>query len=205
LTATCGRGALVSEHIALHGRLEGVVAGSSYRSNGQHRVSSATTVNGNTARRREAPSRRVPPPGRIARHLAAMSAPDVRVKIDSDHAIVEARRHARRIATAAGLKTTDLTIIATVISELARNALLFANGGEIRVGLVQNNGHQGIEIVAADRGPGIADVERALEDGYSTNGRLGLGLPGVKRLMDDFEIASAIGAGTTVIVRKWKR
>ena len=133
-----------------------------------------------------------------------MSASDVRVVIDSDRAIVEARRHARRIATAAGLTSTDLTIVATVISELARNALVFAKGGEIRVGMTHSDGRFGVIIVATDHGPGIADVERALEDGYSTAGRLGLGLPGVKRLMDDFEISSAPGAGTTIVVRKWR-
>jgi serine/threonine-protein kinase RsbT len=133
-----------------------------------------------------------------------MSSLEVRVPIDSDRSIVEARRHARRVAAAAGLRPTDLTIVATVISELARNALLFAKDGEIRVGVVQDGTRHGIIIVATDRGPGIADVERALEDGYSTAGRLGLGLPGVKRLMDDFEITSAPGAGTTIVTRKWK-
>jgi serine/threonine-protein kinase RsbT len=133
-----------------------------------------------------------------------MSASDVRVTIDSDRAIVEARRHARRIAAAAGLASTDLTIVATVISELARNALLFAKSGEIRVGMTHDDDRFGIVIVATDRGPGIADIERALEDGYSTAGRLGLGLPGVKRLMDDFEITSAPGAGTTIVATKWR-
>ena len=123
--------------------------------------------------------------------------------IDSERAIVEARRHARRLAAAAGLAQTDLTIVVTVISELARNALQFATGGEILVGIVQEDGRKGIVVVATDRGPGIEDLGRALEDGYSTAGRLGLGLPGVKRLMDDFEITSAPGAGTTVVARKW--
>jgi len=130
---------------------------------------------------------------------------EVRIHVDSDRAIVDARRHARRLATSVGLRATDLAMVVTSVSELARNALLYAEAGDIIVSLVQEDGRQGISIVATDNGPGIADVVQALQDGFSTSGRMGLGLPGVKRLMDDFEICSAPGMGTTVIARKWKR
>ena len=96
-------------------------------------------------------------------------------------------------------------MVVTAVSELARNALLYAEAGDITVSLVQQDDKHGVSIVAKDNGPGIADIPQALQDGFSTAGRLGLGLPGVKRLMDDFEICSAPGMGTTVIARKWKR
>jgi serine/threonine-protein kinase RsbT len=129
---------------------------------------------------------------------------EVRVRCDSDEAIVEARRQARRLATRAGLTGTDLTIVVTAIAELAGNALLYAHGGEVAISMVRRGHRQGVLVVVTDQGPGIANLAQALQDGYSTSGRLGLGLPGVKRLMDEFAIGSAPGHGTTVSARKWK-
>ena len=117
--------------------------------------------------------------------------------------IVAARQQGRSLASALGFSSGDLTVIATAISEIARNILEYAGRGEIRLGLCQQEGRRGICIVACDKGPGIADLERALRPGYSTRNGLGLGLPGAQRLMDEFEIVSAAGNGTTVTMRKW--
>ncbi len=130
---------------------------------------------------------------------------DVRVQIDSDRAIVEARQRGRELANHAGFSVTDLAIIATAISELARNALRYATRGEIAVRLLDDGSRRGIVIIASDDGPGIPNVVQALEDGFSTSGSLGLGLPGVRRLMDEFDIESGIGHGTVVTAKKWKR
>lgn len=130
---------------------------------------------------------------------------DVLVQIDSDRAIVEARQRGRELANHAGFSVTDLAIIATAISELARNALRYATRGEIAVRLLEDGSRHGIAIIASDDGPGISNVGQALEDGFSTSGGLGLGLPGVRRLMDEFDIESEIGRGTIVTAKKWKR
>jgi len=132
-------------------------------------------------------------------------APDpTRVVIARDGDIVEARQKGRDIAREVGFVGTDLTIIATAISEIARNIVVYAQRGEISLSVAERNGKRGIVVVARDEGPGIPDIERAMRDGYSTGNSLGLGLPGAKRLMDDFEIVSAVGQGTTVTMRKWK-
>jgi len=130
---------------------------------------------------------------------------ETRVPIDSDQDIVAARQRGRALAQQIGFSNSSLTLIATAISELARNILLYAKRGELSLGIVENNGYQGIAVVARDNGPGIPDLERAMEIGFSTSGSLGLGLPGVKRLMDEFEIVSTDGGGTTVKAKKWKR
>jgi serine/threonine-protein kinase RsbT len=130
---------------------------------------------------------------------------DVRVQIDSDRAIVEARQRGRELANHAGFSVTDLAIIATAISELARNALRYATRGQIAVRLLEDGSRRGIAIIASDDGPGISNVVQALQDGFSTSDSLGLGLPGVRRLMDEFDIESEIGRGTVVIAKKWKR
>lgn len=109
------------------------------------------------------------------------------------------------MASQCGFPATDMAVVATAISELARNIVRYAARGEIIMRLVQNNGKKGIEVVAADGGPGIPDVGLAMQDGYSTSGGLGLGLPGTRRLMDDFEITSDFGKGTTITVRRWRR
>jgi len=129
----------------------------------------------------------------------------VRVPIASDVDVVAARQSGREVAAAAGFSSGDQTVIAAAISEIARNILMYAKRGEISLSVVANGERQGVVVVARDQGPGIRDVERALEDGYSTSGGLGLGLPGARRLMDDFEVASAVGQGTTVTMKKWRR
>jgi serine/threonine-protein kinase RsbT len=127
----------------------------------------------------------------------------ISVPIRSAADIVAARQEGRALAARFGFDGSDLTVIATAISELARNILEYAKTGEIRLSLAQKAGRNGIMIVARDEGPGIPDVPRAMQDGYTTGRGLGLGLPGVRRLMDDFEIVSQVGRGTTVSVRKW--
>jgi serine/threonine-protein kinase RsbT len=128
----------------------------------------------------------------------------VRVRILTDDDIVTARQEGRRLSTELGFSSTDLTLIATAISEVARNIRLYAGEGEVALNLVQEEGgRRGIEVVALDEGPGIADLERAMEDGFSSGGSFGLGLPGARRLMDEFEIRSAPGAGVTVTMKKW--
>lgn len=127
----------------------------------------------------------------------------VRVGIAADADIVHARQRGRRLASRLGFSSSELTLIATAISELARNILVYARRGEIRMRLVDRAGRSGISIEAIDEGPGIHDLRLALQDGYSTSRSLGLGLPGVKRLMDEFDIQSAPGKGTHVTVRKW--
>jgi len=135
----------------------------------------------------------------------ALIADEVRVPVDRDVDIVSARQKGRELASQCGLASTNLAVVATAISELARNIVCYAGRGEIILRLVDDHGKRGIEVVAADDGPGIPDVALAMQDGYSTSGGLGLGLPGVRRLMDEFEINSEFGKGTTVTVRKWKR
>jgi serine/threonine-protein kinase RsbT len=129
---------------------------------------------------------------------------EIRVAINSDQDIVTARQKGRALAIELGFPTGDATLIATSISELARNIVSYARRGEITLKIVHASGRQGISIVASDNGPGIRDILQAMRDGFSTSGSLGLGLPGVRRLMDDFAIASEPGRGTIVTVTKWK-
>ena len=128
---------------------------------------------------------------------------EVCVAVASDQDIVSARMRGRTMALQLGFRATDATLIATAISELARNILLYAKCGEIVITPVERGELRGLAVVARDDGPGITDATRAMEDGYSTSGRLGLGLPGVRRLMDEFELRSRTGHGTTVTVKKW--
>ena len=123
----------------------------------------------------------------------------------TDADIVTARQRGRGLAVEMGFSSGNATLIATAISELARNMLLYAGSGEIQLERVRGQERAGLEVVARDQGPGIPDLQQALLDGYSTARRLGLGLPGVKRLMDEFSIETAAGNGTTVVVRKWTR
>jgi RNA polymerase sigma factor (sigma-70 family) len=125
----------------------------------------------------------------------------VPVKVDAD--IVTARQAARALADQVGFSRTDLTVIATAVSEMARNIVRFTDGGEVVVEVVDAP-RRGVHIVARDAGPGIADVEQALTDGYSTYNGLGLGLPGARRLMDEFAVVSEPGVGTTVSMTKWR-
>ena len=134
-----------------------------------------------------------------------MVAEETYVPIDRDGDIVSARQKARELATHVGFSGSDLTLIATAISEVARNIVVYADHGEIVLSAVQRAGQRGILVIARDEGPGIPDIERAMRDGFSTGRSLGLGLPGARRLMDEFEIESEVGKGTTITMRKWTR
>lgn len=126
----------------------------------------------------------------------------VRIPIRVDADIVTARQAVRELAAKIGFAGTELTLIATAVSEVARNIVRFASSGEVTVEVLDEP-RRGLQVVARDTGPGIADVEQALADGYSTNAGLGLGLPGARRLMDEFAVASELGRGTTVTMTKW--
>lgn len=127
------------------------------------------------------------------------------VRIDSDADTVTARQRGRALAAQLGLSSSDQALVATAISELARNIVEYAQHGEILLELIQRGSRRGMVVTARDEGPGIADVERAMQDGYSTGHGLGLGLPGSRRLMDEFDITSAVGKGTVVTAIKWAR
>jgi len=129
---------------------------------------------------------------------------EVRVRIQSDPDIVAARKAARQVASQLSFSQTDLTLIATAVSEISRNIVRFAGRGEVVIELLEQP-RPGVRIVARDAGPGIADVERALTNGYSTSHGLGLGLPGARRLMDELTVASEVGRGTTVTMTKWRQ
>lgn len=124
--------------------------------------------------------------------------------INSDQDIVLARQRGRALASELGFAAGDATLIATAISELARNIVSYARQGQITLTALNAANRKGMLIVASDSGPGIPDIRQALRDGFSTSGSLGMGLPGVRRLMDEFEITSQPGRGTTVAVKKWK-
>jgi serine/threonine-protein kinase RsbT len=128
------------------------------------------------------------------------------IAIESDSDVVTARQRARELAAELELSSTDQTLLATAISEVARNITTYARRGEVSVSIVEDaRGRRGIRVVASDRGPGIEDVDRAMQDGYTTGGGLGLGLPGARRLVDDFVVDSQPGRGTTVTLVKWSR
>jgi len=142
---------------------------------------------------------------RLSRPLMERSAPrddELCIPIRADADIVTARQAVRELASRLGFSRTDLTLIATAVSEVARNIVRFAGAGELVVELVEGP-RRGLRVVATDHGPGIDDVDQALTDGYSTYNGLGLGLPGARRLMDEFELVSKAGAGTTVTMTKW--
>lgn len=130
----------------------------------------------------------------------------IRIVISTDADIVVARQSGRELADQIGCSATDATLIATAISEVARNIVTHAGRGEVVLSPVSldegSTDHDAIEVVAHDEGPGIADIDRAMQDGYTTGRGLGLGLPGARRLMDDFEITSEPGVGTTIVMRK---
>ncbi|WP_421617199.1 anti-sigma regulatory factor [Brevibacillus sp. TJ4] len=125
------------------------------------------------------------------------------IEITREPDIVTARQAGRNLAMRLGFGAVMQSRIATSISELARNIYLFAKAGTITIAVVEVNGKKGVQITAEDSGPGIPDIRKALEDGYSTIGALGAGLPGVKRMMDDFFIQSKPQEGTQVVVVKW--
>lgn len=133
-----------------------------------------------------------------------MSDAEIRLAINSDQDIVLARQKGRALATQLGFTSGDATLIATAISELARNIVSYARNGQITLRMLNNGDRRGLSIIASDNGPGIPDIRQALRDGFSTSGSLGMGLPGVRRLMDEFEITSQPGQGTMVAVKKWQ-
>ncbi|MDQ3981017.1 MAG: anti-sigma regulatory factor [Actinomycetota bacterium] len=125
------------------------------------------------------------------------------VPIAGDGDIVTARTRAKEMAHTLGFSRTDQTVVAAAVSEIARNILTYAGRGKIVLSPLRGDGGWGLMVVARDEGPGIPDVARALTDGYSTSGSLGVGLPGARRLMDSLEVESAVGKGTTVTMLKW--
>ena len=134
--------------------------------------------------------------------------PAERIAIESDADVVTARQRARSLAIGLDMPSTDQTLLATAISEIARNITTYADGGrgEVLIDLVRDaRGRRGVRVVARDDGPGIEDLDRALTDGYTTGGGLGLGLSGARRLMDEFDLWTKVGEGTVVTAVKWER
>ncbi|HEO8420251.1 anti-sigma regulatory factor [Niallia sp. FSL W8-0635] len=127
------------------------------------------------------------------------------VKIINEWDIVAARQLGRNIARELGFGTVDQARITTAISELARNIYLYAGQGQICIEKLFDNGKAGLKLIAVDSGPGIKDIRQVMQDGFSTSGGLGAGLPGVKRLMDEFDIKTSIGEGTEIQAVKWLR
>jgi len=127
------------------------------------------------------------------------------VTISADIDVMSARHRGRELAIGLGISGSDLTLLATAISEIARNIVQYAGIGEIEFRTVTHGGKRGLMIIARDTGPGIADIAQAMQDGYSTSRGMGLGLPGAKRLMDNFEIVSETGKGTRVSMIKWEQ
>lgn len=130
---------------------------------------------------------------------------EIRIIIESDEDVLNARQKGRALAARLGFSIVDLTLIVTAISEIARNIASYARQGEMVLRHVHQGQKQGIVVIGCDQGPGIPDLDIAMQDGYSTSGSLGLGLPGARRLMDDFEIVSKDGEGTRVTMKKWVR
>jgi serine/threonine-protein kinase RsbT len=126
------------------------------------------------------------------------------LSIRSDEDVVRLRQCVRELMTAAGFSLLEQTKMITAASELARNTLRYGGGGEAQVQKLQTGARKGIALAFIDQGPGIADIDLALTDGYTTGGGMGVGLSGARRLADEFDIESAPGQGTTVQIRKWK-
>jgi serine/threonine-protein kinase RsbT len=130
---------------------------------------------------------------------------ETHVPIEQEGDIVVARQKGRELAAARGLSRTEQTLVATAISEVARNIVVYAQRGEVVLAPLDERGRQGLLVVARDEGPGIANPELAMREGFSTGKSLGMGLPGAKRLMDEFELSSTVGKGTIVTMKKWVR
>jgi RNA polymerase sigma factor (sigma-70 family) len=140
----------------------------------------------------------------LDRRKAASATSEIVVPIEVDADVVTARQKGRDLARRVGFSASDLTVIATAISEIARNIVMFAERGEVTVSVVGEGDRQGVMVTVRDSGPGIADLEHALQDGSSTYGGMGMGLPGSRRLMDEFSISSEAGRGVTVTMTKWR-
>lgn len=128
-----------------------------------------------------------------------------KVIIDNESDIIIVRKTIREAAVKLDFSLTDVTRVVTAASELARNIFLYAGSGVMRWRALEASNATGMELTFEDHGPGIADLEQVMQDGYSTSRGLGLGLPGTKRLMDEMEIISQVGQGTTVVIKKWRR
>ena len=126
------------------------------------------------------------------------------MSLNASEDVVRMRAAVRQAAIAQGLSLVDQTKVVTAASELARNALDYGGGGAVDIELVQNGVRPGVRLTFVDRGPGIADIEQALKDGYTTGGGLGLGLGGAKRLSNEFSIVSQPGAGTRIVIVRWR-
>lgn len=124
--------------------------------------------------------------------------------IRSEANVVEVRQIVRKMAADLGFSLVNQTKVVTAASELARNVLIHGNGGTVRLEIIHDGGRRGLRLTFEDEGPGIADVELAMRDGYTTGSGLGLGLGGSKRLVNEFEIVSRLGEGTRVTIIKWK-
>jgi len=125
--------------------------------------------------------------------------------LQSDVDVVVARRAVRDWAGELGLTMLDLTKVVTAASELARNAVVHGGGGTMCLQVVRQDARQGLRVIFKDSGPGIPEIELAMQDGYTTGGGMGIGLPGAKRLVNDFDLLSTPSAGTCVTIVRWKR
>lgn len=130
-------------------------------------------------------------------------APRARVRVVDESDLVVARRCTRELASQLGLSEVMAEALATAVTEIARNIVVHAWSGEIALGILEQDTRRGVIVTARDAGPGIADLERAMLDGFSTGTGLGYGLPGARRLVDEFEIESKVGVGTMVTLKKW--
>ena len=122
----------------------------------------------------------------------------------SDADVIVAKRAVAEWASEIGLTVFDRTKVVTAVSELARNTLIYGGGGDMSLEIVRDGPREGLRVTFDDQGPGIPDIDRALEDGYSTGGGMGLGLPGARRLVNDFALTSTVGVGTRVTIVRWK-
>jgi len=144
-------------------------------------------------------------PAVTGKYLAMINESELVMPIRNEVDVVIARQRGRALASKLRFSSSELTLIATAISEVARNIVIYAGTGEIVLRIVEQGQRRGLAVFARDRGPGIADIDRAMQDGYSTSHGLGIGLPGSKRLMDEFTVASEVGKGTVVSMTKWER
>ena len=137
--------------------------------------------------------------------MELMLGTETAMPVRSDLDVLKARQFGKELATGLRFTNSERTIIATAISEIARNTVLYAKAGCMSLKVVQQGQRRGIQVIAKDHGPGIADLSLVMQDGYTTSHGLGIGLPGAKRLMDEFDIVSEVGIGTTITMKKWER
>jgi len=136
--------------------------------------------------------------------MAAQAIKSDRIPIRTSEDVVIVRQYVRKVAIEIGLSLVDQTKIVTAASEIARNTLIHGGGGWASIELVQQFGRSGVRVIFEDSGPGIRDIDRAMQDGYTTANGLGLGLGGAKRLSNEFEIHSSPGQGTRIVLLRWK-